>query len=161
MAWDINNTILVGRLTNDPDFTMTKNNNTPICKFSIANNRGNGDSAETVSFFNIIAWKKTAELCNQYLKKGSQVVIEGTLRQNRFQDQNGQNRSRVEIVANNVQFIGSSQQQTQSGNGGGFNQQPSGNQGFGGNASPNGQGGFNVDGPNFFFDEAFDDHKLP
>jgi single-strand DNA-binding protein len=106
MAWDINNTILVGRLTNDPEFTMTKNNNTPICKFSIANNRGNGDSAETVSFFNIIAWKKTAELCNQYLKKGSQVIIEGTLRQNRFQDQNGQNRSRVEIVANNVQFIG-------------------------------------------------------
>ena len=71
MAWDINQVVLVGRLTRDPDLSYTKTN-TPICKFSIANNRGGTNSAEEVNFFNITAWDKLASTCSQFLKKGRQ-----------------------------------------------------------------------------------------
>lgn len=105
MAWDINQVVLVGRLTRDPEYSVLKGNNTAICKFSIANSRGT-QTPDAVSYFDIVAFGKTAELCNQYLRKGKQVIITGRLKQNRFQDQNGQNRSKVEITADNVQFLG-------------------------------------------------------
>ena len=106
MAWDINEVILVGRLTRDPELSYT-NNQTPICKFSIASNRSSGNGQEEVSYFNIVTWNKVATSCSNYLKKGSQTIVEGRLKQNRYQDKSGQNKSHVEIVANNVQFLGS------------------------------------------------------
>ncbi len=106
MAWDINQIILVGRLTRDPELSYTSNQ-TPICKFSIANNRSSNNGQEDVSFFNIVTWNKLATNCSNYLKKGSQTIIEGRLKQNRYQDKSGQNKSQVEIVANNIQFLGS------------------------------------------------------
>jgi single-strand DNA-binding protein len=104
MAWDINQVVLIGRLTRDPQLSQTSGNNTPVCRFSIANNRGKNQ--DDVSFFDITAWNQTAERCAQYLTKGSQVAVEGRLRQFRFQDKSGQNRSKVEVVANTVQFLG-------------------------------------------------------
>ena len=106
MGFDINNVILVGRLTRDPEFSYTPTNNTPLCKFSIANNNGRSDDQNSVSYFDIVTWNKMGEICNQYLKKGSQVVINGRIQQRRYQDSQGQNRSKIDIVANNVQFIG-------------------------------------------------------
>jgi single-strand DNA-binding protein len=99
--YDTNNITIIGRLTRDPETSYTKTNK-QICKFSIANSQGN----DNTSFFNIIAWEKTASTCEQYLKKGSQVAINGSLVQNRWQDENGQNRSAVQINAKGVQFIG-------------------------------------------------------
>lgn len=127
MSFDINTVTIVGRLTRDVETAVT-NNNITISKFSIANNQGKDNLGnDIVSFFNVTAWRKTAELCSQYLKKGSQVIIKGKLSQNRFTDKDGNKRSTVEIVAENVQFIGTNN----NGNNGTSNQTSSGNtQGF-------------------------------
>jgi len=104
MSWDLNSIVIVGRLTRDPELSYTQNN-TPMCRFSLANNRGNQDG--DVNFFDVVAWNKTAEIAHQHLRKGSMVAIEGKLKQNRFVDKTtGQNRSQVNIVASSVQFIG-------------------------------------------------------
>lgn len=145
MSWDTNQVVIVGRLTRDPDVAYTKQN-TAVAKFSIAVNRGG--QTEDVNFFDVVAWDKLADTCSKYLQKGKQVIITGRLQQNRFQDKNGQNRSKVEIIAGNVQFIGG-QQGDQSSPQGGFQgrtapqqrnteQRSSGgfNGGYGGNQEP-------------------------
>ena len=97
---DINKTILIGRLTKDPEMSYTKSNKA-ICKFSIASN---GKTKDEVSFFEIVTWQKTAENCNTYLSKGKQVCVEGRLKQDRWKDKNGYNKSRIVINAEIVQF---------------------------------------------------------
>ena len=109
MANDINHVVLVGRLTRDAELKYT-NTGTAIGKFSIAVNRRkrSGDQwTDEVSYFDIVLWGKTAEALNQYLQKGKQIAVSGELRQNRW-EQDGQNRSKVEIIANNVQLLGGS-----------------------------------------------------
>ncbi len=108
MAWDINTVTLVGRLTRDPELSYTSSNK-PVCKFSIANNRGS--NPEDVNFFDVVAWEKTAEICGQNLKKGGQVIIEGRLKMDKWTDKtNGQARTKVNIIATNVQFLGARQE---------------------------------------------------
>ena len=113
---DINRVILLGRLTRDPNLSYTING-TALCKFSIAvqykNKSSKSDSQETksssnenVSFFDIVVWEKLAENCHRYLKKSSQVAIEGYLKQSRYKVSNNENRYKIVIVAQNVQFIG-------------------------------------------------------
>ena len=63
-------------------------------------------SGDRVSFFECIAWNKAAEIINQYCKKGQQIVVDGRLQQNRWEDKNGNKRSIIEIVVRHVQFIG-------------------------------------------------------
>jgi single-strand DNA-binding protein len=109
MANDINQVVLVGRLTRDAELKYT-NTGTAIGKFSIAVNRRkrSGDQwTDEVSYFDIVLWGKTAEALNQYLQKGKQIAVAGELRQNRW-EQDGQNRSKVEVIANNVQLLGGS-----------------------------------------------------
>ena len=104
---DINRVILVGRLTRDAELKYT-GSGVPVCTFSIAVNRRrkNGDTWEDeASFFDIVLWGKMGETLNQYLVKGKQVCVEGELRQNRW-EQDGQPRSKVEIIASNLQLIG-------------------------------------------------------
>ena len=126
MATDLNNCVIIGRLTRDVELSYTSGNNTALAKFSIANNEFRGSNQEEqVSYFDIVVWGKMAEVCNQFLAKGRQVAINGRLRQERFQDKQGQNRSKVVIVASNVQFIGGRGDGPQQG--GGFSQ---GNSGF-------------------------------
>jgi single-strand DNA-binding protein len=108
MSWDINHVVLVGRLTKDPELTYTQSG-AAVCRFSIAVNRSSGQSTDgdgSANFFNIVAWNKTAEICNQYLSKGRQVAIDGRLQQRRWEGSDGVKRNTVEIVANNVQFFG-------------------------------------------------------
>jgi len=102
MAFDINTVLVVGRLTRDPELKTAGENQ--ICKFSIASNNGKED--KDVSYFDVTAWNKTAENINQYLKKGSQVLISGQLKQGRWTDKNGDKKSKVEINARQVQFLG-------------------------------------------------------
>ena len=111
MSWDINHVILVGRLTRDPELTYTPSG-TAVCRFSIAVNRSSGPNSDSsgdnsTSYFNIVTWNKTAEICKEYLSKGKQVGIDGRLQQRRWEGQDGVKRSTVEIVASNVQFFGS------------------------------------------------------
>jgi single-strand DNA-binding protein len=84
-----------------------------VCKFALAVNkrRKQGEQwIEECNFFDIVAWGKSGESLNQYLVKGKQVAVEGELHQNRW-EQDGQPRSKVEINANNVQLLGSKDEQ--------------------------------------------------
>jgi single-strand DNA-binding protein len=105
---DINHVVLVGRLTRNAELKYT-NNGSAVSKFSIAINQRRKKDDQWVDeshFFDIVLWGKTAESLNQYLVKGKQIGIEGQLRQNRW-EQDGQQRSKVEIVASNVMLLGS------------------------------------------------------
>ncbi|MBN2324547.1 MAG: single-stranded DNA-binding protein [Spirochaetes bacterium] len=113
MSWDINHVVMVGRLTKDPELTYTQSG-AAVCRFSIAVNRTSGSGrssaegtdSDGTSFFNVVTWNKTAEICKEYLSKGRQVGIDGRLQQRRWNADDGGKRSVVEIVANNVQFFG-------------------------------------------------------
>jgi single-strand DNA-binding protein len=104
---DLNHVVLVGRLTRDAELKYTANGQA-VCKFSVALNRRrkSGDQwVDEANFFDIVLWGKQGESLNQYLIKGKQVGVDGELRQDRW-EQDGQNRSKVEIVANNIQLLG-------------------------------------------------------
>jgi single-strand DNA-binding protein len=104
---DINHVVLLGRLTRDAELKYTPGG-LAVCKFSLAVNRRrkNGDQWEDeVNYFDIVLWGRQGESLNQYLLKGKMVGVEGELRQDRWQ-QDGQNRSRIEIVADNIQLLG-------------------------------------------------------
>jgi len=107
MAADINHVVLVGRLTRDAELKSIASGQA-VCKFSIAVNRSkkNGEQWEDEpNFFDVVLWGRRGESLHQYLNKGKMVAVDGELRQDRWQ-QDGQNRSKVEIVANNIQLLG-------------------------------------------------------
>jgi len=106
---DLNHVVLIGRLTRDAELKQTANGQT-VCKFSVAVNRRrkNGDQWEDeANFFDVVVWGRQGEALSQYLLKGKMIGIDGELRQDRWQ-QEGQNRSKVEIIANNLQLLGGS-----------------------------------------------------
>ena len=108
---DINRVILVGRLVKDAELKFTSAS-TPVARFSLAVNRSrkNGDQwEEEVSYIDIVLWGRSAEAISKYLQKGKQVVVEGELRQNRW-EQDGKTNSKIEVVANNVQLLGGGNQ---------------------------------------------------
>jgi len=107
---DINHVVLIGRLTRDAELKYTAGGQA-VCKFSIAVNRRkkNGDQWEDeANFFDIVLWGKQGESLQSYLLKGKMVGVDGELRQDRWQ-QDGQNRSKVEIIASYIQLLGGGQ----------------------------------------------------
>lgn len=105
MANDINSVVLVGRITRDCELKYTQGG-TAVAKGSVAVNRyGGKDNDEEVSFIDFAIWGKVAEAIGAYLTKGRQICINGELRQDRWV-QDGQSRSRVEVVAKDVQLLG-------------------------------------------------------
>jgi single-strand DNA-binding protein len=129
---DLNHVVLIGRLTRDAELKYTANGQA-VCKFSIAVNRRrkNGDQWEDeANFFDIVVWGRQGEALNQYLVKGKMVGVDGELRQDRWQ-QDGQNRSKVEIVAAYLQLLGGNP-------GGGGNGTAGNGGGFGGAANSGG-----------------------
>lgn len=103
MAKSINQVILMGRLTRDPEQRTTTGGKT-IASFSIAVDRG-GES-DQADFFEITAWEKLGELVIQYLGKGRRVLVQGRLRQDSWDDkETGKKRSRVEVTATDVTFL--------------------------------------------------------
>lgn len=110
MAWDINRVVLVGRLSNDVELRYTPSG-AAVARFGIAvGGRLSKDGQDTVSFFTIVVWNKTAEIANQYLSKGKQVAIDGRLEQRTWTAQDGTRRSIVEITADRLEFLGSNVQ---------------------------------------------------
>lgn len=104
---DINRTVLVGRLTRDCELKYTPNTNLPVTKLSIAvNSRRKQDNewVDDANFFDITLFGKQGEALNKYLLKGKQIAIEGQLRQDRW-EQDGQTRSRVHIIADNIMLL--------------------------------------------------------
>jgi len=108
MSRDLNQVFLIGRLVKDPEIKYTASG-TPVTKFSIANNISymqNNGLVEDVNYFDVNVWGNQAVSCEKYLKKGSQVALSGSLRQNRWDDKtSGQKRSKIEITANTIQFL--------------------------------------------------------
>lgn len=105
---DVNKIICIGRLTQDAKVDFVSSG-TAKSEISIAVNRSvkkGGNWVDEVSFFNVTIWGKTAQNLEQYLKKGTQICVEGFLRQDRW-EKDGQKQSRVLIVAENVQLLGS------------------------------------------------------
>jgi len=103
MAKSINQVILMGRLTRDPEQRSTSSGKT-IASFSIAVDRG-GES-DAADFFEVTAWEKLGELVVQYLAKGRRVLVQGRLRQDSWDDkETGKKRSRVEVTATDVTFL--------------------------------------------------------
>lgn len=106
----LNKVFLIGNLTRDPELRVTPKG-TAICQFGLAVNRQFKDDAgqkrDEVTFIDCEAWSKTAELVAKYLIKGSPAMIEGRLKLDQWEDkQSGQKRSKLKVVVDNVQFLG-------------------------------------------------------
>ena len=102
-----NKVIIMGNLTRDPELRYNPNGNA-VANFSLALSRKykQGEEwKEEVSYIDVVVWGKQAENCGQYLNKGSGVLVEGRLQQRRWETDDGQKRSKVEVVANSVQFM--------------------------------------------------------
>src|SRR3712207_3674504 len=99
-----NRVILAGNMTRDPELRFT-NDGIPVCSFGIAVNRVRSRSEE-VDFFNISAWRELGETIANYKKKGDPVLIEGRLQYRTWEAQDGSKRSKVDVVADNIQFLG-------------------------------------------------------
>ncbi len=106
----INKAILIGRLGADPEIRYTPSG-TPVANFNIATNRSwkdkDGNANEETTWHRIVMWSRQAEVANEYLKKGSQVYVEGRIQTREYEDQNGQKRFITEIVASNFQMLDS------------------------------------------------------
>ena len=104
----MNKVVLIGRLTRDPELRYT-GSNTPVATFSLAVNRNfqNQNGEREADFINIVVWRKQAENCKNFLTQGSQVAVEGRIQTRTYDDQNGQKRYVTEVVADNVEFLGS------------------------------------------------------
>lgn len=98
----MNKIVIIGNLTKDPDFFTGKDGNC-ICKFTVAVNRR--DYTKGVDYLAVTAFKKRAEVCRNYLSKGRKVCIAGTLRQNTYTDNTGNNRVSTEIIAEDIEFL--------------------------------------------------------
>lgn len=125
---DLNKAMIIGRLTNDPQMRSTQTGQN-VASFSLATNRkwndkATGQQREDTQFHNIVVWGKLAEICNQYLKKGNQVYIEGRLQTQSWDDQaTGQKKYRTEIVAENMIMLGSKNDNFAENNNNNFQQQ--------------------------------------
>lgn len=108
MAASFNKVLLMGNLTRDPELRYLPAGQ-PVTTFTIAVNRTyvsqSGEKKEEVSFIRVVVWAKRAEVCNEYLRKGSPVFVEGRLQSRSWEAQDGTKRSTIEVVAQNVQFL--------------------------------------------------------
>ncbi len=111
MSGTVNRVILVGRLGKDPELKYTPSG-APVAKFSLATDesfkdKNTGENQQRTEWHNIVAWNKLAEICGEYLTKGKLVYIEGSIRSRQWQDQSGNKRTSYEIIARNMQMLGS------------------------------------------------------
>ncbi len=142
----INTVVIAGNLVRDAELKYT-NNGLAICEFSVAVNdqRKQGDTwVDEAYFFDVTVFGRRGEAIQRYLTKGKTVAIEGKLKQDRWQNQEGQNRSKVGIVANNVMLLGGRDGGSGGSDSSGGNRSggpPPGNSGNGGSSS----GGFGGD----------------
>lgn len=104
----LNKVFMVGNLARDPDLRHTPSG-TPVTEFRLAVSdsytSSNGEKHDRTCFIDVVSWRKLAESCAEYLKKGSPVFVEGRLEQDTWTTNDGQRRSRIRVVAYSVQFI--------------------------------------------------------
>lgn len=133
MAKDLNKVMIIGRLGKDPEMRFTPQG-TPVTNFTVAAGRQwkdpNGETRDETEWFSVVVWNKLAEICNQYLTKGSRVYIEGRLQTRSWDDDSGQKRFRTEVVASDMIILDRTDQQQ------GQGQSRSGGYQAGGNQRP-------------------------
>lgn len=133
MARSVNQVILMGNLTRDPEVRQTPSGQS-VCSFSLALNRAykaqNGEWQEATDYIDVVAWGPLGERVGQYLSKGRRALVQGRL-QSRSWEQDGQKRSKVEVQASDVTFLDS----REGGEGGGGNFSRSSDAGNGGSTS--------------------------
>jgi single-strand DNA-binding protein len=155
MARGVNKVILIGNLGKDPEIRYTQKG-TAVANFTVATTEswGGGDGSEKqekTEWHNIVAWARLAEICNQYLQKGRQVYIEGRIQTRKWDDKEGNTRYTTEIVAQNMQMLGSREGgggggEYEGGGGGGGYSDGGGGGGGGGGASGGGPAPSGPDG---------------
>lgn len=105
---NFNKVLIAGNLTRDPVMRYS-NSGSPVCDFGMAVNRkfrrGDGEMSEDTCFVDVVVWARQAETCNQYLKKGAGVFVEGRLQFEQWQAQDGQKRNKLKVVGERVQFM--------------------------------------------------------
>lgn len=105
MSRGLNKVLIIGRLGRDPEMRYTPSGR-PVTTFTVASSRtwntSEGGRRTETEWFNVVAWSNLAEICKQYLSKGSLVYIEGRLQTRHWEDQDGNKRSSTEIVANEM-----------------------------------------------------------
>jgi single-strand DNA-binding protein len=106
----INKVMLIGRLGKDPEVKYTPSG-APVAKFTLATDEvfkdRSGEQQRRTEWHNIVAWNRLAEICGQYLTKGKQVYVEGSIRSRQWEDQSGNKRTAYEIVAREMKMLGS------------------------------------------------------
>ena len=116
---NFNKVFFMGNLTRDPELRYLPNG-TAVATFSVASNRTyalqSGEKKQEATFVRVVVWARRAETCGEYLAKGSSVFVEGRLQSRSWEGQDGQKRNTVEIVADNVQFLGRPKKEGSSGN---------------------------------------------
>jgi single-strand DNA-binding protein len=110
MSGSVNKVILIGRLGKDPEIKYTPSG-APVAKFSLATDEvfkdRAGEQQRRTEWHTIVAWNKLAEICGEYLTKGKQVYIEGSIRSRQWEDQSGNKRTAYDIVAREMKMLGS------------------------------------------------------
>jgi single-strand DNA-binding protein len=111
MARDLNKVMIIGRLGVDPEMRYTSSGS-PVTTFRVATSRqwrdNNGETREETEWFSVVAWNKLAEICNQYLNKGTRVYLEGRLQTRSWEDQqSGQTRYKTEVIASDMIILDS------------------------------------------------------
>lgn len=109
----LNRVILIGRLGKDPEVRYMPNGEA-VCNFSVATSESwkdqNGQRQERTEWHNITMYRKLAEIAGQYLKKGSQVYLEGKIQTRKYTDKNGIERTAYDIIANEMKMLGGNTQ---------------------------------------------------
>ena len=110
MAGSLNKVLLIGNVGRDPEMRYLQSGE-PVTTFSVATNRrwtgGDGQPREETEWHNVVAWRKLAEQCNEFLSKGRKVYIEGRLQTRSWDDKNsGEKRYKTEVVCENFQMLG-------------------------------------------------------
>ena len=107
----LNNVILIGNLTRDPELRMIPSSGTNVLEMRVAVNDNYrnkaGEIVESTCFVDVVVWGRQAETCAKYLNKGSPVLVEGRLQYDQWETKEGEKRSRLRVVAFRVQFLGS------------------------------------------------------
>ena len=110
----LNVVAIMGRLVADPELRTTTQGNS-VCSFRIACDRSYVQQGQErqADFIDIVAWRQQADFVSKYFQKGSMIAVEGSLQTRNYQDKNGNSRTAVEVVANNISFAGAKRQDSQ------------------------------------------------
>jgi single-strand DNA-binding protein len=165
MARGVNKVILIGNLGADPDTRYSAGGN-PVCTLSLATtdswtDKQTGQKQERTEWHRIKVFGKVAEICQEYLRKGRQIYIEGSLRTDKYTGKDGIERYTTDIIARNMQMLGGGGEGSGGGGGGGYSRAPAPQRAPGPAASQPAPGSAPQPAPSTADDGGFEDDDIP